>query len=82
MLFLIVSSFVRLANYMIIIKAAPIIIACVTFSVYASVGGDLTPHTVFSTLIHIRFLSYNFIHFIVGVFQISEAYVGYIRIKV
>ena len=60
----------------------PTFIACVTFSVYAAVGGELTPLTVFSTLTHISFLRYTFIHFILGLLQVSEAYVGYKRIKV
>ena len=55
---------------------------CIVFSVYTSVGGQLTPRKVFSALTHLNFLRYDMIHFILGLLQLSESYVGYKRIKV
>ena len=54
----------------------------VVFSVFVSIGGELTPRTVFSTLLHISYLRYTTIHLLVGLVQVSEAFVGYKRIKV
>ena len=55
---------------------------CVVFSVYTSTGGEVTPQKVFSTLSHIVFLRYVALHFIFSLVCISDAHVGFKRIKV
>ena len=55
---------------------------CVVFSVYTTTGGELTPQKVFSTLSHIVFLRYVALHFVVALLNISDARVGFKRIKV
>ena len=55
---------------------------CVVFSVYTSTGGELTPQKVFSALSHIVFLRYVTVHFVLALVYVSDAHVGFKRIKV
>ena len=59
------------------------VILFVTFSVYASVGGTLTPRRVFTTLSLISLIRLTSVHFIVqAALTLSEARVAAQRIQV
>ena len=61
---------------------SPPIAMCIVFSVYTSLGGEVTPGIVLSALTHLSFICYTAVHFNLGLLQLSESYVGYKRINV
>ena len=82
MMIIIKGALIRGLNFGFYSFSLPVILF-VTFSVYASVGGTLTPKRVFTTLSLISFIRLTSVHFIVqAALTLSEARVAVQRIQV